>query len=706
VPDAALRDLVLKRLDEATDKDAGTAWYPLVLAALEGPEELARQIDDEGRAETPPRGLPAVSLQGAGGRGEGAEAHPRVALLRSISVEGFRGIGEKAALDLVPGPGLTLVVGRNGSGKSSFAEGLELLLTSQTYRWKDRSLVWKGGFRNLHHKKTALGATLALEGEKDALTVVREWKDEAALEEGETWAQVHGKPRGELKALGWAEALESYRPFLSYNELGEMLVEGPSQLYDALARILGLDDLVRAQNGLGEARSLREKLQKDVERERKELLDALAGSADERSVKTRAVLAKKEKGLADIESVVLGSTLRESDSDLEVLRRLSVLHVAPVETARQIVQAVRDAVERQRRAAAGIAGKADDLAGVLERALHFHDRHGDGDCPVCGRSGALDSGWYQLTTEELKRLQEAARDASEAKQALAVAYANLRKITAGEWPLLERATQLPLGEVSEVARGLLHVRETAQVDAIQDPAALAEAVDKTIPPYTKLLVALHVTAAAELTKREDAWRPFARRVQDWLPRARAAYYGARKLVLLKHAEKWLEEAAETIRNDRFAPIAEHAMRIWDQLKLQSNVSLARIQLKGDSKSNRRSVELDVTVDGQEGAALGVMSQGELHSLALSLFIPRATLPESPFRFVVIDDPVQSMDPARVDGLARVLEAAGRDRQVLVFTHDERLPEAIRRLAIDATVIEVTRREGSIVETRRVQHARE
>jgi DNA repair exonuclease SbcCD ATPase subunit len=90
---------------------------------------------------------------------------------------------------------------------------------------------------------------------------------------------------------------------------------------------------------------------------------------------------------------------------------------------------------------------------------------------------------------------------------------------------------------------------------------------------------------------------------------------------------------------------------------------------------------------------------------LSLFIPRATLPESPFRFIVIDDPVQSMDPARVDGLARVLQAAGKDRQVIVFTHDERLREAIRRLAIDATVIEVTRRQGSIVEARLVKGTR-
>ncbi len=72
-------------------------------------------------------------------------APPRIAFLKAITVEGFRGIGPKATLDLTPGPGLTLVVGRNGSGKSSFAEGLELLLTGDTYRW-----------RNLHHPKAAL----------------------------------------------------------------------------------------------------------------------------------------------------------------------------------------------------------------------------------------------------------------------------------------------------------------------------------------------------------------------------------------------------------------------------------------------------------------------------------------------------------------------------------------------------------------------
>ena len=82
---------------------------------------------------------------------------------------------------------------------------------------------------------------------------------------------------------------------------------------------------------------------------------------------------------------------------------------------------------------------------------------------------------------------------------------------------------------------------------------------------------------------------------------------------------------------------------------------------------------------------------------MSVFLPRAALDESPFRFAVIDDPVQAMDPAKVDGLARVLHRAARTRQIVVFTHDDRLPEAIRRLRLDATMLHVDRRARSTVD---------
>ena len=72
----------------------------------------------------------------------------------------------------------------------------------------------------------------------------------------------------------------------------------------------------------------------------------------------------------------------------------------------------------------------------------------------------------------------------------------------------------------------------------------------------------------------------------------------------------------------------------------------------------------------------------------------------PWDFIVIDDPVQAMDPARVDGLARVFADLAADRQLIVFTHDDRLPESLRRLGLAHALLEVTRRPGSIVETRR------
>ncbi len=45
--------------------------------------------------------------------------------------------------------------------------------------------------------------------------------------------------------------LEAYRPFLSYNELGSMLDERPSKLYDALSKVLDLDALRPPSGAMG-----------------------------------------------------------------------------------------------------------------------------------------------------------------------------------------------------------------------------------------------------------------------------------------------------------------------------------------------------------------------------------------------------------------------------------------------------------------------
>ncbi len=677
--DPGIRSLVLSRLEGDSSVDAG--WSGLVLAALEGGEPLEAELS--GRA--------------AAGRVDAARGAPALAgaFLRSIDVEGFRGIGPRQTLELRPGPGLTLVVGRNGSGKSSLAEGLEVLLTGDSLRWRERAAVWREGWRNLHHPNASLRATFLVEGEHGPCVVSRRWEPEAAFEAAAAAAQIGGKPESELASLGWTTALRTHRPFLSYNELGSLLDEGPSKLYDALSSILGLEDLVEALGALQEARRSREKALKDATEARDHLVAHLREVDDERAARVVAAVEGKEWDLGAVEESLSGGLGSGAGSDAaDVLRAIASLE--PPDPARVAAAAteMRAAGTALLAAREGALARSRDAAALLESALQFHASHGDGDCPVCGRKDALDKSWSKKQREAAARLRDAAREADAVHERADAA----RRLWEGLVPLKPEA----FARAAEVGLDLGPLVEAlgswVRAGSIAELPALADHVEKASGPLREAVVRLRDSARAALGRKEDAWRPAAVEVAAWLKAARDAMRGSLDLKRVKAAEAWFKKAASGIRDDRFAPIAEKAAGIWEHLRQQSHVELGRIQLTGEG--TRRRVALDVTVDGVEGAALGVMSQGELHSLALSLFVPRATLAESPFRFIVIDDPVQSMDPARVDGLARVLETASADRQVVVFTHDDRLAEAVRRLDIPAEIVEVTRRDASVVELRR------
>jgi hypothetical protein len=159
---------------------------------------------------------------------------PRRVYLKAISVRGFRGIADEVTLHLQPGPGLTVITGRNGSGKSSFAEAAEIALTGDNKRWSDRTAVWKEGWRNLHSSGPAvIEVKLTEDGQSVPTVVAREWPAGAALDGARDHVSVAGN-RQALAAKGWARPLELYRPFLSYAELGARVSGQPSKMHDAM----------------------------------------------------------------------------------------------------------------------------------------------------------------------------------------------------------------------------------------------------------------------------------------------------------------------------------------------------------------------------------------------------------------------------------------------------------------------------------------
>ena len=420
--------------------------------------------------------------------------------------------------------------------------------------------------------------------------------------------------------------------------------------------------------------------------------DAQSESPDSRLEQCQTLLGKRAWDLNALEKLLDGTATSAQDADVELLRRCASLSVPGHSESDTFARSLEAALEARSKFSGTEAERAGELAELLATAVDYHDRHGEADCPVCGTESVLGGDWKRKTSSEIERLRLLASACEQAEKDLGTSVLAARQLLQAVPSLLQDVERL------EIDPGHLLSAWTQWVGGLElEDSPLGAHITEHAESLNTALGSFVAAANESLQRREDAWKPLARELAAWLPHAESALGGSEQLPSIKQAQDWLKTASEAIRSERFAPIADATKAIWATLRHQSNVNFEDIVLTGTR--TKRRVDLEITVDDVQGAALGVMSQGELHALALSLFLPRAMRPESPFRFVVIDDPVQSMDPARVGGLAVALADAAASRQVVVFTHDGRLPDAIRRMGIEATMIEVTRKPGSVVECR-------
>jgi recombinational DNA repair ATPase RecF len=688
-PQAQLFDRLI-----AQGKDA-ESWAYLVLSACEGEAGLARYLDDG--VEPPKPKKPARGkTKGKDGKETDVPESPR-AYLEAIAVRGFRGIGPESALKLRPGPGLTLVIGRNGSGKSSFAEALEVLLTGTSVRWSDKgSRFWKEGWRNLHDGVEPLvRARLVAEG-IGQVELTRSWSGDQEVDDGTTVATGAGKKLTDLAGLGWESAVQDFRPFMSHSELASRFEDGPSVLYRALLKGLGLEAFEGIRECLAKAQAARRKQKSEAKDTAKLLIEDAkriqAVTPDERIAETITLLGAKDFDLDRLGALATGTNTDQA-SLLSLLAQVAREKGPDGAVATQTAEGLRFAAKAMRELAAQEAGRSAEVATLLQSALTLTAKTGDTACPVCETPDVIDADWRERTAAEVTRLREAAKALQESQRIQRELERSAQALcgAAPVWladPRLDEAVAIPAREAWKAWR---------DGQKLEDADALAAHLEQRAAPLVKALESLAAWAEREIAARQDVWQPLAQKLGPWVDAARAAARGQQQVADLKKAEDWVRDAIDDLRTERFEPIAARAREYCGLMRLQSNVDLTAIKLEGSGKA--QSVGLEVTVDGKPAGALGVMSQGELNSLALSLFLPRASLPVSPFGFVIVDDPVQAMDPARVEGLARVLQETAKHRQVIVFTHDDRLPEAVSRLQIEADMAEVMRRGNSVVEVR-------
>lgn len=151
-------------------------------------------------------------------------------------------------------------------------------------------------------------------------------------------------------------------------------------------------------------------------------------------------------------------------------------------------------------------------------------------------------------------------------------------------------------------------------------------------------------------------------------------------------------------------LSEYGRLLRDSLDVQHQIE-AHIQTKQAALFRTRGQEINVWYDllnpgalvrythmetgtdsltlwgetfGVQINATACLSQCQLNCLGLSIHLIRALTPGAPFRFVLMDDPVQSMDDDHCQSLMVHLIASllGRDLQVIVFSHEQGLVDGI------------------------------
>jgi hypothetical protein len=371
------------------------------------PEDTARSAQDDRpgtvaalmrrRLEESPLGEPVkLLLQEALGDGETRERSSVGRIyLDSVAVTGFRGIGPRAWLDLSPRPGVNLVVGRNGSGKSSIAEGIETAFTGVNTRWHGLHASRSGNWRNLHHQggKPEIEVKLAIEGDNGRSTLTRTWDGEDFdASRGDFKRPGHG--RVAVDEADFKQAMEAYRPFLSYVDLDRMISGKPAHMYDAIASILGLGDLSTADGRLRAEEKALDDAAKVAKNEIPQLIAALYElEDDERAVE--ALVAIDTPDSPDF--AALGALVAGLPGDVDE-GRIAELRLA-VGVQGPDVQQVDTAVSRLTKAVAdeeAVRGTSSEdahrRAELLAQAVSHSHRHPDeAACPVCGTDEALDA---------------------------------------------------------------------------------------------------------------------------------------------------------------------------------------------------------------------------------------------------------------------------------------------------------------------------
>jgi hypothetical protein len=628
--------------------------------------------------------------------------------IKRVTISGFRGILAPLTLDLTQNgkPQSALVYGRNGTGKSSVTDAWEWLRYGRIEHLA-REGAGAGSYANFAVKGEE--TYVEIEFTDSGLGRLRLTHDPEKITKPKTSGD-----------FGKLAELTPHPCHICFADLTRFVFLTKADRYDLLAHFMGFQPQVEAQ--------------KSLRRAQRQFLDR-AGEGRARALSARkAVVAKvgrEVETLSDLAEALNACLLRnqlrppESLADLSAMTEMlrAALRQDPQMVRLSMIKEVFRALSAATLPREGVTAayaylekarpfkeKEDELKGIMfislyERGAEILDRLGEIEaCPLCEQpfDGNLKSHVQSrlLSFKELKAMH----DAAAAAQAAA-----LRALSSAGQAVALATLFAPLAEDSAVASSKAFAAALENVNTARmatasflsaKPAETDSALLKELGDQVEKLASaidsaarLKETALRDLSAAIEAAEKDAARAQlvadfelvagtaEAFPKQLALEEVVRRHeVIAKDLTRHIDAFAADCLADvskRFEQISADVAKFFQTLEADTpglGEPALRIPVDQD-----RAVVPEVVLHGRNvSPAYKYLSESQLNSFGLAVFLASVKRFNPGFGFILLDDVVNSMDGYKRPRLLRILKEHFSDKQILLLTHDSVWRDRIAR----------------------------
>lgn len=685
--------------------------------------------------------------------------------IRGMRVEAFRGFRDAQEFDL--NASAVIVTGPNGTGKTSFFDAIQWCLVGSIERLEDlRARRNVEHIVNQYRLSDRASVELDLVVHGRSFTIRRtgdhrgstlEFREEGSAsrfgDEAEESLQEAVAPNGQLTV---AAAL-STSGLMQQDVMRAVLEAKPADRYRHLSNVLGLSQLEQFEQDVRDAARDAKTRADASQQECETVKNNLDARRTQIEVEEQKLLARpqldtlREELFKFARAAPAGLTLNLSLDDLASTAPLGLL--SSLESASDLIdefertrirvrsfdrvdesvdwhtalgtasdrlnaatanvselsQALQEAENRNALAEKSSAEMARLAAAAIPLLAHV--------CPVCGQDIDADHVRRELValTGETESVIRARNDVDDAKEAVqeaeqteslsAIALKELRA-RQRDWDGYRRAADEYNAAIAEMAEAgpfivFADANDEAFESGVSDVHEYLRSMRRRLGEYVDA-----IDRATDRTAIERAQSEVRQLTEALAARIERADTDSNRASELKSLEDAALNARVEVTESRFRAVQPLVSDIYS--RLDPHPAFKAIEFELDTYYRRGTTTPIVRdpVAGVTADPLMIFSTSQANIAALSYFLAMGwSAGDAALPFVLLDDPIQSMDDVNVLGFADLCRHLRQDRQLIISTHERRFAGLLERKLAPRTSTESTRtikfvawdRSGPIVE---------